>query len=141
MRLWPMRWPRRGVSSGRRSCSTAIPCRALEGQPGTPIIFGDRYGTTISPELRSVALAAARMLGFAASCNDPYAGGHVIERHGRPGEGIHALQLEIDRSFYLDAGAARGGRRLRPGRAADRAGQRAAGRRRHRGDALPIAAE
>jgi N-formylglutamate amidohydrolase len=96
------------LAAARRQFGTAVllDCHSmpprLEGQPGTPIIFGDRYGTTISPELRSVALAAARMLGFTASCNDPYAGGHVIERHGRPGEGIHALQLEIDRSFYLD---------------------------------------
>jgi N-formylglutamate amidohydrolase len=66
------------------------------------VIFGDRYGATIAPELKSAALAAARLMGFAASCNDPYAGGHVIERHGRPGERIHALQLEIDRSLYLD---------------------------------------
>jgi N-formylglutamate amidohydrolase len=26
----------------------------------------------------------------------------VIERHGRPSSGVHALQLEIDRRSYLD---------------------------------------
>jgi N-formylglutamate amidohydrolase len=26
----------------------------------------------------------------------------VIERHARPSQGVHALQLEIDRSCYLD---------------------------------------
>jgi N-formylglutamate amidohydrolase len=34
--------------------------------------------------------------------NLPYAGGHVTARHGNPNEGVHALQLEIDRSLYLD---------------------------------------
>ena len=30
-------------------------------------------------------------------------GGYTLERHGRPGAGFHALQLEFDRSLYLDA--------------------------------------
>lgn len=33
--------------------------------------------------------------------NQPYAGGHVIARHGCPAQNIHALQIEIDRSCYL----------------------------------------
>ncbi len=71
------------------------------GQPG--IIFGDRYGVTAGPHILAAAIAAARQLGFAAGLNDPYAGGHVIERHGRPQEQVHALQVEVDRSLYLDA--------------------------------------
>jgi hypothetical protein len=39
--------------------------------------------------------------GFRVARNAPYAGGHITERHGRPADGIHALQLEIDRSLYL----------------------------------------
>lgn len=80
----------------------SMPPRA-DGQVGAQIIFGDRYGATIAPELKAVAMGAARSCGFAPGCNDPYAGGHVIERHGRPAERCHALQLEIDRSLYLDA--------------------------------------
>ncbi|RZK00388.1 MAG: N-formylglutamate amidohydrolase, partial [Novosphingobium sp.] len=38
-----------------------------------------------------------------AAHNRPYAGGYVLERHAAPGEGLHALQLEIDRSSYLDS--------------------------------------
>jgi N-formylglutamate amidohydrolase len=41
------------------------------------------------------------LVGFAVARNAPYAGGHITERHGRPGRGIHALQLELDRSLYL----------------------------------------
>ncbi|HET8750771.1 MAG TPA: N-formylglutamate amidohydrolase, partial [Sphingomicrobium sp.] len=37
-----------------------------------------------------------------AGLNDPFAGGHVIDRHARPARGVHALQLEIDRRCYLD---------------------------------------
>jgi N-formylglutamate amidohydrolase len=35
--------------------------------------------------------------------NSPYAGGHIVERHGAPSRGVHAVQLELDRSLYLDA--------------------------------------
>jgi len=73
----------------------------LSGMP-PPIVFGDRHGTTSAPAFVAAALEAARAHGFAASCNSPYAGGYVVTRHGRPERGIHALQLEIDRSFYLD---------------------------------------
>ena len=44
----------------------------------------------------------ARAAGFVAGLNDPFAGGHIVERHGAPQRGIHALQIEIDRRLYLD---------------------------------------
>jgi N-formylglutamate amidohydrolase len=96
------------LSTARRQFGAAIllDCHSMpprgEGQAGAAIIFGDRYGATIAPELKSAAIDAARGLGFAVGCNDPYAGGHIVERHGRPAERVHALQLEIDRSLYLD---------------------------------------
>jgi N-formylglutamate amidohydrolase len=66
------------------------------------IVLGDRHGTSIAPELADAAERAVRDAGFAAARNAPYAGGHITARHGRPEEGVHALQMEIDRSFYLD---------------------------------------
>jgi N-formylglutamate amidohydrolase len=68
------------------------------------IVFGDRYGTSIAPEYVEAATAAARRFGFKVARNEPYAGGYVTQRHGRPAEGVHALQLEVDRSLYLDEG-------------------------------------
>ena len=35
--------------------------------------------------------------------NRPYAGGYVLDRHGAPRRNIHALQVEVCRSAYLDA--------------------------------------
>ena len=118
----------------------SMPPRA-EGQAGTPVIFGDRYGATIAPELKSAALAAARLLGFAASCNDPYAGGHVIERHGRPGERIHALQLEIDRSLYLDTALREAGAGFDRAARLIAAVSEALGNAVTGGEAMPLAAE
>ena len=42
--------------------------------------------------------------GFPVARNTPYAGGYSLDRHGAPRKGIHALQVEIDRSLYLDSG-------------------------------------
>jgi N-formylglutamate amidohydrolase len=67
------------------------------------LVFGDRHGTTIAPDLLDAATLVARSLNFTVARNIPYAGGYVTTTHGRPSAGIHALQLEIDRSLYLDA--------------------------------------
>jgi N-formylglutamate amidohydrolase len=66
------------------------------------VVLGDRYGTSAAPEFVDAASAAARRFGFKVARNEPYAGGYITQRHGQPAEGIHALQLEIDRSLYLD---------------------------------------
>ena len=39
----------------------------------------------------------------AVALNTPYAGGHILDRHGDPAADVHALQLELDRSLYLNA--------------------------------------
>jgi N-formylglutamate amidohydrolase len=95
----------------RFGCALLLDCHSMPppaaGVP--PIIFGDCRGQTADAWITTDALAIAHRLGFNAQLNDPFAGGHVIERHARRADGIHALQLEIDRSCYLDQ------RLLKPG--------------------------
>lgn len=81
---------------------TASESDGADGRIAT-VVFGDRHGTTIAADLLAAALAAARALGYRAGVNAPYAGGYIVGRHGRPQQGVHALQIEIDRSAYLDA--------------------------------------
>ena len=40
--------------------------------------------------------------GYVVRRNDPYAGGYVTRHYGRPREGIHAIQIEVARSLYMD---------------------------------------
>ena len=84
-------------------CHSMPPRPPAGGVDPPPLVFGDRHGTSIAPALLDSAVAAARRLGFASALNAPYAGGYVVARHGAPADGIHALQVEIDRSTYLDA--------------------------------------
>ena len=32
----------------------------------------------------------------------PYAGGFTTRHYGRPADGVHALQIEINRALYMD---------------------------------------
>jgi N-formylglutamate amidohydrolase len=68
------------------------------------VVFGDRVGRSAAPWLMAEAMATAANRGFAVASNDPFAGGHVLDRHGAPHRGVHAIQVEIDRRCYLTAG-------------------------------------
>jgi len=80
----------------------SMPPRGAAGGSQAGVVLGDRHGTSIAPDLAAAAAAAIDAQGFSVAFNEPYAGGYVTGHHGRPAEGIHALQLEIDRALYLD---------------------------------------
>jgi N-formylglutamate amidohydrolase len=88
----------------RFGCALLLDCHSMPppGKGIAPIIFGDRRGRTADAWLSDQALDISRRRGFEAGLNDPFAGGHVIERHARPAREVHALQIEIDRRCYLD---------------------------------------
>ena len=100
-----------GFARARFGEAVLLDCHSMPPRPRAQgaaprhaaIVFGDRHGTTIGADLLDAALRAARALGYRAQCNAPYAGGYIVARHGRPREGVHAVQIEIDRSAYLDA--------------------------------------
>ncbi|HEV8408719.1 MAG TPA: N-formylglutamate amidohydrolase, partial [Sphingomicrobium sp.] len=88
----------------RFGCALLIDCHSMPPPPGgtPPIVFGDCRGRTSDAWLSQDAIEIARGFGFEAALNEPFAGGHVIERHACPGRNVHALQLEVDRRCYLD---------------------------------------
>jgi len=94
-----------------------LDCHSMPPPPAgiPPVVFGDCRGRTADGWVSEAALASARRSGFDAGLNDPFAGGHVIERHARPERGVQALQVEIDRRCYLD------GTLREPGRGFDKA--------------------
>lgn len=72
------------------------------GAARSDIVIGDRFGVSASSRLADIARAAAERHGLTVAVNHPYPGSYLIERHGRPGSGRHALQIEISRDLYLD---------------------------------------
>lgn len=79
----------------------SMPPRSEGDDKEATIVFGDRHGASIAPDLLDAAVGAAQQEGFRTALNLPYAGGYITARHGRPAANIHSLQIEIDRSLYL----------------------------------------
>jgi N-formylglutamate amidohydrolase len=82
----------------------SMPGSIRVGERGTrpDFIVGDRFGTSASRQISEMALHCLRALGFTVAYNKPYAGGFITEHYGRPVNGLHALQIEVSRSLYMD---------------------------------------
>ncbi len=72
------------------------------GQPPPEFVLGDRFGTACHGALVGSVFTYFADMRRGAAHNRPYAGGYVLERHALPERGLHGVQLEIDRSSYLD---------------------------------------
>ncbi|GGC17420.1 N-formylglutamate amidohydrolase [Novosphingobium marinum] len=81
----------------------SMPPLALHGSSAAcEFVLGDRFGASCAGSLVANAFGYLGERGRLAAHNRPYAGGYVLERHASPADGIHAMQLEIDRASYLD---------------------------------------
>ena len=65
-------------------------------------VLGDRDGTTCAPEFTDFVASFLRGLGYDVRVNEDYKGVEIVRRQGRPGENRHSLQIEVDRSLYMD---------------------------------------
>ena len=72
------------------------------GQEAPQVVLGDRFGRAASARLMTLAADVLAGHGIRTAQNHPYAGDHMVERHGRPADDLYALQVEVDRSLYLD---------------------------------------
>lgn len=97
------------LESARRRFGTAVLLDVHSMPPLGPsgsaprIVFGDRFGQSAAARFVGCVEAVARAHGVTAAVNAPYSGGHILERHGDPRNGVHAIQIEFDKSFYLDS--------------------------------------
>jgi N-formylglutamate deformylase len=78
---------------------------ALADDPGrlrADFVLGDRDGTTCDPSFTQFVRDAFTAQGYRVAVNDPYKGVEIVRVHGRPAEGRHSLQIEINRGLYMD---------------------------------------
>ena len=79
------------------------PLRQTTTQPSPPqFVIGDRFGVSCDANLVARGYRHLEVSGRIVAHNRPYAGGYVLDTHAAPTRGIHALQLEVCRSTYLD---------------------------------------
>lgn len=83
----------------------SMPSRATRGAGGArgpDVVLGDRHGSSCSADLTRRLRRAFEALGWRVALNQPYSGGWTTRRWGRPAEGFHAVQIELNRALYLD---------------------------------------
>ncbi len=66
------------------------------------IVLGDRFGAAASGVIVDQIEAAFADAGLNVARNTPFAGAYVTQTYGRPARHQHAVQIEIDRSLYMN---------------------------------------
>jgi len=89
-----------------------IDCHSMPSTPGpldrgqsrrrVDFVIGDCHGQSCMRAITDLVERTLRDIGYVVMRNDPYAGGFTTRHYGRPDEGRHALQIEINRALYMD---------------------------------------
>jgi N-formylglutamate amidohydrolase len=83
-----------------------IDCHSMPAHAGRgaspDFVLGDAHGTACSGRVTALVESTLSGMGYIVRRNDPYAGGYITRHYGRPRDGVHALQIEIARSLYMD---------------------------------------
>ena len=91
----------------RYGIAILLDCHSMPSLPRTAegradIVLGNRFGRSCDDFLITRLSELFTQLGLKVGHNAPYAGGYTTHYHGRPQNHIHALQIEMDRSLYMD---------------------------------------
>lgn len=82
-----------------------LDAHSMPASVGPDLVVGTLGGGSCAPAIEELALRALGSAGEApldVRLNDPYRGGELVRRFGRPDRGMHALQLEVSRGLYMD---------------------------------------
>lgn len=66
------------------------------------IVLGDRFGAAAGSDVVDKIEAALTCAGLRVARNAPFAGAFVTQNYGRPARNRHVVQVEIDRSLYMN---------------------------------------
>jgi N-formylglutamate amidohydrolase len=98
-------------TQSRFRCALVLDCHSMPSIAGPDesaparrpdMVLGNRFGASCAPVVMDTARRLLREAGYSVAHNMPYAGGYTTQRYGRPDEGLHALQIEINRALYID---------------------------------------
>lgn len=71
------------------------------------IVPGTRGRTSADPRVIDAVERHFRAAGLSVRHDDPYRGGWTTGHYGRPDDGIHAIQIELNRALYVDEATSR----------------------------------
>jgi N-formylglutamate amidohydrolase len=82
--------------------SVGGPLERDAGRDRVDFVLGDCFASACAPAIVDRVERVLRGQGYGVARNTPYSGGFVTQHYGRPREGVHALQIEINRALYMD---------------------------------------
>jgi len=93
-------------------CYLLVDCHSMPsvGGPNDPdagrrrpdVVLGDCFGASCDDAVLVMLDEALTRQGLVVTRNRPFAGGFTTRHYGRPREGLHAIQIEINRGLYMD---------------------------------------
>jgi N-formylglutamate amidohydrolase len=82
--------------------SAGLSCRDDPSFGQIDFVLGDNHGHAADRIYLDAAKTWLEGRGYAVAVNDPYPGGFVTKTYGAPSDGVHALQIEVNRALYMD---------------------------------------
>lgn len=90
-------------------CCLVIDCHSMPsstGQDGgaaaADFVLGDNHGVSCARLVPAAVQQVLEAQGYRVTRNAPYAGGYTTRHYGQPSQGVHTLQIEINRRLYMD---------------------------------------
>ena len=68
------------------------------------VVLGDRFGRSAGAQIVDLVEVAFSEVGFTVMRNSPFAGAYSSQNYGHPVQHRHTVQVEIDRSIYMNEG-------------------------------------
>ncbi len=72
------------------------------GRRRADIVPGNANGQSCDVTVTWTVEEHFRDLSFSVKTNQPYKGGFITRHYGRPGDDVHAIQIEINRDLYMN---------------------------------------
>ena len=79
-----------------------MPNIGIEGSPMPDIVLGDHDGHSCSRAYREMIKKFFESHGLKVVINNPYKGVELTRRFAKPRQGIHSLQIEINKALFMD---------------------------------------
>ena len=72
------------------------------GRRRADMVLGDCFASSCSEQVVGLVESTLAARGYQVVRNKPFAGGFTTRHYGRPSQGLHTLQIEINRGLYMD---------------------------------------
>lgn len=74
----------------------------IQSEPFPDLILGDNDGKSADGKIIEIALSNLRKGKYGVNHNSPFKGGNITRSFGKPENKIHALQLEMSKTNYMN---------------------------------------